>query len=77
MSEMKQRRTQGGPGGGHGPMGGMSAPVVKAKDFKGGFKKIGRVSVAVQMADGSCLHFGDFVLSIRDCRTKNHGFGHR
>lgn len=40
MSEMKQRRTQGGPGGGHGPMGGMSAPVVKAKDFKGGFKKL-------------------------------------
>ena len=40
MSEMKQRRPQGGPGGGHGPMAGMSAPVVKAKDFKGGFKKL-------------------------------------
>jgi len=40
MSEMKQRRPQGGPGGGHGPMGGMSMPVVKAKDFKGGFKKL-------------------------------------
>lgn len=43
MSEMKQRRTQGGPGGGHGPMGGMSAPVVKAKDFKGGFKNWPRI----------------------------------
>lgn len=40
MSEMKQRRPQGGPGGGHGPMAGMNAPVVKAKDFKGGFKKL-------------------------------------
>jgi len=40
MSEMKQKRPQGGPGRGHGPMGGMSMPVVKAKDFKGGFKKL-------------------------------------
>ena len=74
MSEMKQRRTQGGPGGGHGPMGGSGG---ESEGLQRRIQKIGRVSVAVQMADGSCLHFGDFVLSIRDCRTKNHGFGHR